>query len=212
VMKEGESVMRDVFVLGDSISIHYGPYLQQELIPHFSYDRKRGAEEALKDLNQPVGANGGDSGMVLSYLEEQKAQGVKYDILVVNCGLHDVKTDPVKQAKQINVDTYADHLNKICDIAAAMANQMVWVRTTPLIDEVHNRLNSNFFRYHKDVIEYNTVADSIMQQNKVPIVDLYAFTLGLGSEVFCDHVHFKEEIRATQAAFISEQLNGVFNR
>jgi lysophospholipase L1-like esterase len=203
--------MRDVFVLGDSISIHYGPYLQQELIPHFSYDRKRGAAEALKDLNQPVGANGGDSGMVLSYLEEQKAQGVKYDILVVNCGLHDVKTDPVKQSKQVYLDTYADHLKKICDIAAVTANQMVWVRTTPLIDEVHNRLNSNFFRYHKDVIEYNTVADSIMQQNKVPIVDLYTFTLGLGSHVFCDHVHFKEEIREQQAAFISQQLKGLFN-
>ena len=34
-----------VFVIGDSVSIHYGPYLKTMIVDKFDYDRKRGIGE-----------------------------------------------------------------------------------------------------------------------------------------------------------------------
>ncbi|TDF93253.1 SGNH/GDSL hydrolase family protein [Paenibacillus piri] len=197
---------RQIYVIGDSISIQYGPYLEELLVPDFGYDRKRGTEQALRDLNVPVGANGGDSGMVLAYLQEQLGQQVRYDILLINCGLHDVKTDPVNGKKQVTLEQYENNVRRITDTALSMSNRVVWLRTTPLIDEVHNRLNASFHRFHRDVIDYNAAADAIMERQQIPMLDLYAFTLALGPDVYCDHVHFKDEVRRRQAEFIAQQL------
>ena len=59
-----------LFVLGDSISIHYGPYLQKASKGFLQYDRKQGAS-GVEENNMDVatGANGGDSSMVLAYLK-----------------------------------------------------------------------------------------------------------------------------------------------
>lgn len=199
-------VKRNIYVIGDSISIQYGPYLEDELSPDFGYDRKKGTEQALKDLNIPVGANGGDSGMVLAYMKEQQEEGVRYDVLLLNCGLHDIKTDPVNGSKQVTSEQYEHNMQQIAALALAMSNQVVWVRTTPFIDEVHNRLNQSFHRFHKDVKAYNSIADRIMEQHDIPMLDLYTFTLDLGAEVYCDHVHFKDEVRRAQADYIAKQL------
>ena len=59
-----------IFVIGDSISIQYGPYLQKALAPWCGYARKSGEEAALKNLDNPMGANGGDSSMVHDYVAE----------------------------------------------------------------------------------------------------------------------------------------------
>lgn len=48
-----------LFVIGDSISIFYGPYLKKYVEGKFDYDRKRDKGEAMKNLDNPVGANGG---------------------------------------------------------------------------------------------------------------------------------------------------------
>jgi len=62
-----------LYVIGDSISIQYGPYLEAALRGVMAYARKEGEEEALLNLDIPQGANGGDSGMVLSFLEAKTA-------------------------------------------------------------------------------------------------------------------------------------------
>src|SRR5690606_19411799 len=97
--------MRKLFIVGDSISIQYGPYVKALTTDYLRYDRKRGEAEALVDLDKPVGANGGDSSMVLQYLLEQD-KGVQYDVLLVNCGLHDMKTNPVTKEKQVPLKQY----------------------------------------------------------------------------------------------------------
>lgn len=54
-----------VFVLGDSIYIHYGPYLKKMISSKFDYDRKKGTEDLLQDLDKPIGTNAGDSKRLL---------------------------------------------------------------------------------------------------------------------------------------------------
>ena len=62
------STEKNVFVVGDSISVAYGPHLERMLRPRFGYARKTGQEPALMSLPGPQDANGGDSACVLAYL------------------------------------------------------------------------------------------------------------------------------------------------
>jgi lysophospholipase L1-like esterase len=56
---------------------------------------------------------------------------------------------------------------------------------------------------------YNAVADQVMAAHSVPVVDLFTFTCNLGTDLYIDHVHFKDLVRAQQAAFIAGRLYGL---
>lgn len=203
--------MKHIYVIGDSISIQYGPHLEAALDGHFACDRKRG-DEAMRDLNNPRGANGGDSSMVLSFLQEQFASGsFKPDVLLLNCGLHDIKYKDGRP--QVSLDEYRKNLEAIVALCRQHGLELVWIRTTGLKDHIHNNpehptiQKSGFFRYEKDQQAYNAAADAIMQANDIFCIDLEGFTNGLGGEdIFCDHVHFTESVRQQQGSFIARQL------
>ncbi|PWW07280.1 lysophospholipase L1-like esterase [Paenibacillus cellulosilyticus] len=200
--------MRSLYVVGDSISIQYGPYLKRMIEHRFHYDRKRGEEDAFINLDNPIGANGGDSSMVLAYLQGEQRKGVHYDLLLINCGLHDIKTDPATGDKQVPLQQYRDNLEQIVIISREMSNFLIWVRTTDAVEEVHNARSASFHRFHEDVVAYNEAADVIMRAHDVSIVDLYTFTRIFGTSAYCDHVHFTEEVCCSQAAFIAGYLQG----
>jgi lysophospholipase L1-like esterase len=198
-----------LFVLGDSISIQYGPYLEQYLTGRYHYARKEGTELALQNLDIAQGANGGDSSQVLSYLKAMQANGgILADVLLLNCGLHDLRTIPATDSKQITPDQYKANLLAILETAQEMGLKVVWVRTTPVVDEVHNtgRADTDFHRYAADVDVYNAIADEVMRSKNVSSIDLYTFTRNLGPDVYCDHVHFHEHVREKQAAYIAGWL------
>ena len=204
--------MKKLFVLGDSISIQYGPFLRKMVGDRFQYDRKRGEAEALADLDRPIGANGGDSGMVLNYLGREWDKQVRYDVLLVNCGLHDIKTDPTTGRKQVSPAEYRENLEEIVRIAREMAHSVVWIRTTDADERIHNTRSSSFYRYHDDVVAYNAIADEVMSAQEIPIIDLYTFTRSFGTSAFNDHVHYTEEIQCLQAAYIAGYLDGWFRK
>jgi len=197
-----------VFVIGDSISIQYGPYLQQYLENKFNYSRKMGLAEAMKDLDIPEGANGGDSSMVLDYISNNEShREIPYtDYLLVNCGLHDIKTNLESGKKQIEIDMYEKNLLKIVTSSKSICKKLVWVNTTPCDETIHNAPHMLFYRFHKDCLDYKNIAEKVMNNNNIQIIDLYSFTLNLGKDIYCDHVHFIEDIRQKQAAFIAGWL------
>lgn len=201
-----ESKNRSIFVIGDSISIHYGPYLKEMIKDKFNYDRKRGIKEALKDLDRPIGANAGDSGKVLEYLIEENKKNVKYDILLINCAMHDIRVDRNLLDKQVKAPEYKINLSKIIDIARNMSRQVLWVTTTPFNEKIHNSRKEGFLRYIKDLETYNRIAKEIIIKNNIGFIDLYSFTSNLGEDIYCDHVHFTEEVRKLQSAFIAGYL------
>ncbi len=189
-------------VVGDSISIHYGLYLQTMLAGVMTYSRKTAPDGSLDDAGA---ANGGDSSMVLAYLQSFQPEQ-PFDVLLLNCGLHDIKRDPVTSQLQVSTEQYAANLRAILVEGECLAKRVVWVRTTPVIDERHNRLNTAFRRFEADVETYNVIADSLMREHNVSIIDLFTFTHNLGLDVYVDHVHFADEVRAQQAAFIAGHL------
>lgn len=203
-MKE-KSCRNKVFVLGDSISMHYGPYLKKMLNGMWDYDRKRDGDITINDLDQPVGGNGGDSSMIFKYIKEHYNELKEYDVLLLNCGLHDIKTDPDTKGKQISLEQYDINIRESLDLLIRSTVKTIWVRTTPVVDQLHNRIKG-FQRFNKDVESYNHVADEIMKTYDIESIDLYSFTQNLGEDLHYDGVHFNENIRALQAAFIAGWL------
>lgn len=199
-----------IYVIGDSISIQYGPYLKKYLNDKIIYSRKEGEEEALLDLDNPIGANGGDSKMVLTFLKAiLKSNILDADYILLNCGLHDIKADPITKKQQVTIEEYTQNLQSIISLFSNIKIKLVWIKTTPCDDTVHNSADSKFHRYSKDCINYNNVADRLMTQSKIPIIDLNSFTSKLGPDLYCDHVHFHEHIREKQGAFIAGWLEGL---
>lgn len=198
-----------IYVIGDSISIHYGPYLKQYLTGVMEYARKEGETEALLNLDNPQGANGGDSSMVLSFVKALAGSGgIDADLLLVNCGLHDIKRDPASGAFQVAIGDYERNLRALTAVVGTGRARLVWMRTTPCNETVHNRPNAVFHRFAADGDAYNAVADRVMRDAGVPAIDLHTFTQNLGPDLYCDHVHFHEGIREKQAAFIAGWLLG----
>ncbi|MFH1073935.1 MAG: SGNH/GDSL hydrolase family protein [Candidatus Firestonebacteria bacterium] len=196
-----------LFVLGDSISIHYGPYLRQYLSGIFDYDRKRGKGIPKSSLNKPVGYNGGDSNSILNYLIEQKRKKkLKYDFILLNCGLHDIKTSPKTGKKQVRLNDYKKNLKSILALLKKTAIKVIWIRITHVNDRIHRSKCKDFLRFNKDVNKYNKAADIIMKNNRIKAIDLNTFTKNTGKKYFIDHVHFFKNIRSAQAAFISGYL------
>lgn len=196
-----------VYFIGDSISLHYGPYLERYLRGKFLYSRKEGEQEALLNLDRPQGANGGDSSMVLAFLRALPASGrPAADLFLINCGLHDIKTNPRTRQRQIPLGMYRRNLRAIAALCRARSVAWAWIRSTPVVDAVHNKPGMEFFRYARDLDAYNAAADGVMADEGVAVIDLCAFTRNLGADLFCDHAHFREPIRERQAAFLAGWL------
>lgn len=206
---KAESSLPRVYVVGDSISIRYGPFLKQYLNGFMHYARKADDSEAKVGLPNPRNQNGGDSSMVLRYIEAaEKVGGLDADILLLNCGLHDIKSDPKTNEKQVPIDQYEENLKKILASATRMGLKVVWVRTTPVDEKVHNKPNSTFYRFSADCAAYNDVADRVMKAAGIPEINLFAFTNNIGQNLFADHVHFPEPVCEKQGAFIAGWLIG----
>jgi hypothetical protein len=200
--------LRRVFVIGDSISMHYSPWLEKFLTPAFEYGRKRG--DAGGNLDIPQGANGGDSRAVLSYLRFRREHDpIKPGFLLLNCGLHDIKRNPETMAIEVGLPDYAANLREILKEAAAMRQRVIWVRTTPVADENHNSRKVGFCRFAADVAVYNQCADGIMRAAGVPLADLHTFSDSFGEAAFADHVHYMESVREKQAAYIAGAIKAI---
>ena len=197
-------------VVGDSISIQYGPFLEPRLAGIAAYSRKTGDVGKLDD---PQGANGGDSSMVVEYLRslpQPILPSIRY--LMVNCGLHDIKRQIGSNTIQVPIGTYTENLERIVTFAREMDSVLIWVRTTPVVDAIHNHPGMEFHRYAADVETYNAAADSIMARHGIASIDLFTFTRGMGPSAYCDHVHYVESVREQQAAFIAAQLREIIQR
>jgi lysophospholipase L1-like esterase len=199
-----------LLILGDSISMHYGPMLTRLLADYCTLSRKgddNGGNVAADKPNLNEIGNGGDSARVLNYLRHLRAiEAPPADLILLNCGLHDIKVDLTTRRRQIPIADYEANLRLILAEVAALGPRLIWVRTTPVIDDVHNRHGLAFNRYAVDVAAYNTTADRIMHAAGVPVIDLHGFTASLGPDVYCDHVHYTERVCEQQAAYLAKAL------
>jgi len=197
--------MTSFFLVGDSISIGYGSLLEERIRPFGTLAFKSGK---VDPLDAASGRNAGDSGRCLEYLRSCFAQEeFRPDWLLLNCGLHDVKRPPTgERSFQVPPEAYRENLRTIFRLARERGRRLCWITTTPAFECVHNRLQTGFHRFAADVEAFNTIAEDLCREWNVPLIDLHGFTLPLCPDAFCDHVHYKEPVRALQAAFIAGHL------
>ena len=197
--------MPHVYVIGDSISQHYGPFLADYLRGVCTYARKSAEDLAALGTAAEGSVNGGDSRAVREFLSAMLAAGrLRADLLVLNCGLHDIRTDAATGRIQVPIEEYRQNLEAMLGMVAEVRVETAWIRTTPCDEAVHNaRPDMSFHRFSKDCDDYNEAADAIMRSKGIPEIDLYGFTRNLGPDLYSDHVHFPEHIRQKQAAFIA---------
>ena len=208
-------MLKSVFVIGDSISCYYGRHLKKILKGMWKYDRK-GGKYTFEDIDDGTnGENGGDSSMVLKYLRAIKDKGIyKPDYLLLNCGLHDIKQDAISKTYQVSPDNYEKNLREIYYLLQEMSIPLIWIRTT-LVKEIPVKERKNvsdvakIIRGNSNVILYNNIADKVMTEYGIPIIDLYTFTKNLGNDIYLDDVHFNEKGSGLQAAFIAGYLNAI---
>ena len=199
---------KKIFVIGDSISIQYGPYLATYLGEAFVYDRLRKEGVPFQGRDTLPIANGQDSKNVLKQVTRLlEVPEFQPDILLLNCGLHDIKTDPKNQTQQVPLAEYKSNLTHIFSLLQKREIPIIWVRTTPVVDSIHNSPESSFHRYATTLAQYNKAADSLCSTFAIPQIDLHQFTLSTGEENFVDHVHFNKEVRQLQGAFIAGYVN-----
>jgi len=202
-----------LFVLGSSQSIQFGSYLEKELNGRFRYDRKRdaGGERADDNFDIPQGASGGDSSMVLAYLRQRRLQDpIDADILLLQCGLHDIKTDPATGRKQVPIGRFETNLREALKEAALMGLKVAWLRITPVVDEIHNARSSSFHRFASDAAAYNAVADRVTREAGTAVIDMNPLCESRIPEAFIDHIHYDHPTRQAQARFIAAELSRLF--
>lgn len=197
-----------LFWIGDSISLNYHADLRDLCEGAYAYRRKEGMDEAARNLDEARGANGGDSVRVLAYLRAALGEGaIPEDVLVVNCGLHDIKRDRASGTIQVSPEDYRAHLQSLVALAEDAGKRLLWIRTTPVDETRHALWSKSFDRREADLEVYNRIADEVMDRAGVPVIDLHGFTASLPGELFRDHVHFHPWVSRAQAGFLRRELD-----
>ncbi|NBV21455.1 MAG: SGNH/GDSL hydrolase family protein [Proteobacteria bacterium] len=112
----------------------------------------------------------------------------QWDVIHFNFGLHDLKS--VEEGKaQVSLADYEKNLRELVKQMKATKAKLIWCATTPVPDA---RLTPP--RKDSDVQAYNAVAKKVMDEQQVPINDLYAYTLPKLADVQLPaNVHFKKD-------------------
>lgn len=196
---------KKVYLLGDSISIQYGPYLERIIKDDFFYNRKTGREEKIIYSNIPKGENGGDSNQIICFLKEMFFSGKRYEILLINCGLHDVKRERVSKRINITLEEYRENLREIVELSKKVSGKMIWIQTTMVNEKLHNNRGFGPYRYNEDIGEFNRAARDVMYEMGIKVIEIME-ECDFYVTNYRDHMHFVDDIRILQAERIAEML------
>lgn len=211
-----KSPLPHVFVIGSSTTLLFGPHLKRMLTGVYRYSRKgddpASPDQALGNLDCPQGASAGDSAMVLEFLATLDGQpAFRPDVVLLHVGAHDIKRPATGGEPRVSLQDYHGNITGIVDWFERKRIALVWLRSGPLDETLHNARSKGFKRFEADLDAYNAVADHVMSKHNVSTLDLAGFTRRLGpmDQLLKDHIHFQDEVVQAQAAFIAGYLMGL---
>ena len=172
--------MKTVILIGDSIRMYYEQTVREQLA-------------GLAEIWSPED-NGGNSSNVLAHLDDWViARGA--DLVHVNCGLHDIKTEFAAGEAAVPLAPYTANVRTILSrIKSETPATVIWAQTTPVNEKRHHE-RKPFDRLEADVDSYNAAARAVAEELEIPINDLYRVVQEAGpdSVLKADGVHFKDE-------------------
>ena len=177
--------MKNIYLIGDSIrfgaqtSPGYGVYVKEKL-------------EGRANVYAP-GENCRFAQYTLRYLHEwaNDIDREKIDIVHWNNGLWDVLRlfgdEPLTE-----IETYGIMLKRVYKrIKFLFPNaKVIFALSTAVIEEWGN---PDFFRYNREIEQYNNKAREVMTELGVEVNDLYSLSAGFDNSLHSDWVHFGEE-------------------
>lgn len=174
-----------VLLIGDSISIGYTPHTTKLL------------ESKAKVTHHAGNAENTRNGLKLlpTWLKEGP-----FDVIHFNWGLWDL----VDGGKAVPIDEYEKNLRELVKQLKETKAKLIWASTTP-VPEVNGRK-----RRDVDVVAYNAVAKKIMEENKIPIDDLYELVKPqLAKLQKANDVHFSTEGSQELAKQVAQSIQKV---
>lgn len=159
----------NVLLIGDSISMQYHFDVQALL---------KGKANVHRLMESPTSAaNGRSTKDGLKYIDELLGKK-KWDVIHFNWGLHDLKYvdergNPVaieKGKHQVEVEQYAENLEKLVAKLKATKAKLIFATTTPVPEGAESRKAG-------DEKPYNEAALKIMKKEGIAVDDLYGFVL-----------------------------------
>ncbi|MHC4985078.1 MAG: SGNH/GDSL hydrolase family protein [Planctomycetota bacterium] len=188
--------MKTVILIGDSIRMGYEATVRSEL-----------AELAEVWTSQD---NGGTSENVLARLDEW-AISRQADLVHLNCGLHDIKTECDQDARGVPLDAYRENVRRILSrLKTETDATIVWASCTPVNEAWHNATKP-FARFEADVNAYNAAAAKIAEELGIVVDDLFSVAMSAGRDELLieDGVHFKPEGSALLGEAVAECIKGL---
>ncbi len=159
----------NVLLLGDSISIGYSPSVAAELSGIANVYRIRGTTDATV---RPHGQLRLDTNSAVEHLTEWLGDP-KWSVIHFNWGLHDVKLTR-SGGHQVELERYEQNLRQLVSQLQSTKAKLIWASITPVPPGADLGANA---RKPGDEVPYNAVAKRVMEENGIPIDDLYALAL-----------------------------------
>lgn len=189
--------VKNVLVIGDSISIGYTPYIQKALAPGINVEHNPG--------------NGGSTVRGVANIEKWLGDR-QWDVILFNFGGHDLvykdslnKYD-VNGKVSVTPDEYRENLNLIVAKLKETKAILIFVLTTMVPENAIGRKT-------EDPAKYNAVASEVMKKNGIEVIDLYTSSLSihpLNSKP--GNVHYTEKGYELLAESLIKKINAVLSR
>lgn len=188
---------KKILIIGDSISIGYTPFVKQQLADVADVEHNKGNAEhtgtGLKRIREWLGDE-------------------HWDIIQFNWGLWDLayrhpdskvqgKRDKVKGTLTHTPEQYRNNLRVLVQILKETNAKLIFVSTTYVPPKEAGR-------FMKDPEIYNKVAKEVMQENSIPVNDIFLKSKSIHKRFGSgeDDVHYTKEGYKKIAAIITKKL------
>jgi hypothetical protein len=173
-----------VIGLGDSILLQANPDLFQCLARQgVTYS---GTNHGL-DL-APLDQNVGPSTMLLTYMKAIESQNVYADVLIMACGLHDIKHVDGEDMPMVSIEVFRKNLDRVFVRVRTIAREGIWVLMPPVFDHHHNR-RLDHKRYDRERIAYNHAVIDAARRHDILVIDSKDVLGAFDERCLIDHVH-----------------------
>ena len=174
-----------VLLIGDSIVDAHGPSVQEELKGKFYVDRIA----TSRSFDQDYYWN-----MLTLFFSDTK---ISYDLIIFNFGLHGF---------HIPTYDYGVLLDKLTKTLKEVCPKVIYRNLTPMVDTTGEDWNKKQIEL---VIDRNNMAERVMKENGVEILDLYTPMLDKEDIRLPDPYHFNKKGVALQAQIIAEKIKEI---
>ena len=200
-----------LYTIGDSISIGWLPHLTRRIVEQAS--RLNSAQYTV--------AHSPGTGHSARLRESAEAWlvGLRPSVVVFNCGLHDLgRTAESDWERAVEPDAYRQNLLGVAEVLKALRPRarLIWLHTTP-IDEGRMHASGGYTNYRRkaeDVDMYNAIAQWVMEECEIEVVDVNAAVRERGTQQLLgpDGVHFTDEGYAVLGDVIAWRVIGEYLR